>query len=650
VVCDSSAPNPYYGSIGGTTITLNSGAQVQANPFGGASVNYDTISLYGTGGQLTAQNGSTILNSYGGRAVVAGANTTSNLAGTVTVTNGGIGVSLGQGGTLNVGSTAVIDASSSSGSTNSSSAIQVTGTGTVIQIDGTVRNSSSFGGSTITMISRDFFANTVTGTGTVNISATGQVLSTGASSPAIILASGSTVNIAGLVRAYTASNAIDDRGTAGGTTTVNILAGGTVQSSGLPAIIGSAGAMNLTIAGTIRSGAASAVQLGSGNDVVTLVTGSSVDGAIDGGGGTNTLNLTGNGTGQLGTTTNFANVAINAGSWTLAAPVSASNGVTIAAGATGIGSASQWGSAISNAGTLVFNQSADETYTGTLSGTGQLVKSGAGSLTLGTQSGFTGTTLISAGQLVINGFMPSPVTVASGATLAGNGRVGGLTVQSGGLVSPGTASGSGVGTLSVAGNFVQAAGSTYAAQVVGSNADQITVTGTATLAAGSKLVITTQNAVRGTRYTLLTANGGVNGQYTVVQSDIAYQLSYLGNSVVLTFGRSKEGMLALAQGANQLGAANALLGLPASATLYSTLGVASDDNTLRAAYPQLTGDLHGAVRAAILHTADMVTETALARSGMRQAGLHLWGQLLGSTGNSTGLGGAAPCRAKAMAV
>jgi hypothetical protein len=611
--------------------------------------NYDTISLYGTGGQLTAQNGSTILNSYGGRAVVAGANTTSNLAGTVTVTNGGIGVSLGQGGTLNVGSTAVIDASSSSGSTNSSSAIQVTGTGTVIQIDGTVRNSSSFGGSTITMISRDFFANTVTGTGTVNISATGQVLSTGASSPAIILASGSTVNIAGLVRAYTASNAIDDRGTAGGTTTVNILAGGTVQSSGLPAIIGSAGAMNLTIAGTIRSGAASAVQLGSGNDVVTLVTGSSVDGAIDGGGGTNTLNLTGNGTGQLGTTTNFANVAINAGSWTLAAPVSASNGVTTAAGATGIGSASQWGSAISNAGTLVFNQSADETYTDAfrhgpigqkrcrLADTGYPKRLYRHDAHLGR-------------AMVINGFMPSPVTVASGATLAGNGRVGGLTVQSGGLVSPGTASGSGVGTLSVAGNFVQAAGSTYAAQVVGSNADQITVTGTATLAAGSKLVITTQNAVRGTRYTLLTANGGVNGQYTVVQSDIAYQLSYLGNSVVLTFGRSKEGMLALAQGANQLGAANALLGLPASATLYSTLGVASDDNTLRAAYPQLTGDLHGAVRAAILHTADMVTETALARSGMRQAGLHLWGQLLGSTGNSTGLRRRSPCRAKAMAV
>ncbi|WP_343615535.1 autotransporter domain-containing protein [Novosphingobium sp.] len=644
VVCDASAPNPYTNPVSGTNITLNPGAQVQpVDPFAGAALGYDSV-LLSAAGQLNAQTGSSIVNTFGGKAVVAGAGSTVNMGGTITATNGGTGVNLGQGATLFLAQSGDIESSARVGITpNNSSAILVTGTGTTVQVYGILRNSSTFGGSAINMISTDFFANTVRGTGTISIAATGQVLTNGASSPAIILTSGSTLNIAGLVRAYTSSNAIDYRGTAGGVATVNVQAGGTVQSSGMPAIIGSTGAMNLTIAGTIKTGgAATAVQLGGGDDAVTLVTGASVDGAIDGGGGTNTLSLTGSGAGQLGVTRNFADVAINAGTWTLSAPLGATGGITIASGATGIGAASQWGSnLVSDAGTLVFNQGVDEVYSGTLTGSGQLVKSGTGTLTLGNQSGFTGTTLVSAGQLVMAGAMPSVVTVANGGTLAGNGSVGGLSLQSGSTVSPGT--GSSVGTLAVTGNFAQGAGSIYAAQVVGSTADKITVTGTATLASGSKLVITTQNAVLGKSYTLLSANGGVSGQYTAVQSDVAYyRLTYNTDSVVLTFGRSNAAMLALAQGANQVGVANALVSLPFSNTLYSTLGLAPDDATVRAAYPQLNGDLHGAVRAAILHTADMLTEAALTRSGKHQTGLHLWGQLLGSTGNSTGLGGAAP--------
>jgi hypothetical protein len=554
VVCDSSAPNPYYGPVGGSNVTLNSGAQVQADPFGGATVIYDTIIVSGTGGQLTAQNGSTILNSYGGRAVVAGANSTINLAGAVTATNGGTGVSLGQGATLNVANGAVIDASGSAFGTNNSSAIQITGTGTTVQIDGTVRNSSTSSGSAITMVSRDSFANTVLGTGTINVGATGKVISTGASSPAIVLTGGSTLNVAGTVQAYTASNAIDYRGTAGQSATINVQAGGLVKSPYVPAIIGGDGVMNLIIAGTvITGGAPMAVQLGAGNDVVTLNTGASVDGAIDGGGGTNTLNLTGSGAGTLGATANFANVAINAGTWTLAAPLSASNGVTIASGATGIGSAGQWGAnQISDAGTLIFNQSANETFAGTLTGSGQLVKTGLGTLTLGNQGGFTGSTLVSAGQLLMTGAMPSAVTVASGATLAGNGSVGGLALQSGGTVSPSAASGSGVGTLNVAGNFAQASGSTYVAQVIGNTADKIAVTGTASLATGSQLTITTQSAVLGQSYTLLTAAGGVTGQYTVVQSDMPYRLTYGADSVAVSFGRSNAQLVGLARGGDAL--------------------------------------------------------------------------------------------------
>jgi len=646
VVCDSNAPNPYTNAIGGTNVTLNAGSQLRVDPFAGASVTSTDISLFGAGGQLNAQFGSAIFDTYGGTAIVAGAGTTVNMNGAVTVQNGGKGISLGQGATLNLGSQSVVNISGSN-INGGSAGVVVTGIGTIVNIDGIVQSAVGSAGTitsnaAISLISRDSFANTVSGTATININATGQVLATGAASPAIIFTSGSSLNVAGLVKASSAS-AIDYRGTAGGTVAVNVLAGGTVQSSGSAAIIGSTGAMNLTVAGTVDAGGgATAIQLGSANDAVTLVTGAVVKGAIDGGAGTNTLTLNGTGMGQLGATTNFATVAINAGNWTLSAPLSPTGGITIAAGATGTGSASQWGNAISNAGTLVFNQNANETYAGTLTGSGQLVKTGTGSLTLGDQTGFTGTTLISAGQLVMAGMTPSMVTVANGGTLAGNGRVGGLALQAGSTVAPSAASGSGVGTLSVAGNFAQASGATYAAQVVGNSADKITVTGTAALASGAKLVITTQNPVYGQSYTLLTATGGLNGEYTVVQSDLAYRLTYDADSVAVTFGRSNSAMLALAQGTNQLGVATALIGLPSTNTLYATLGLAQDDATLRVAYPQLTGDLHGAVRSAILHSADMAIETALTRNVTQQTGWHIWGQLLGSTGNSTGLGGAAP--------
>ncbi|NOW48330.1 autotransporter-associated beta strand protein [Novosphingobium sp. SG751A] len=646
VFCDATSPNPYTNAIGGTDITLGAGAGLNVDPYGGAPVSSQAIALYGTNGVLNARFGSTIVSATGITGVVAGANTTVNMDGAIMVYNGGTGISLGQGATLNLTSLGLVNVSGAQVN-GGQAAIQITGTGATVNIDGTAYSSTSSANSitsnaAISLISRDLFANTVRGTATINVNATGRVVSIGTATPAVILTSGSSLNIAGLVSA-SASNAIDYRGTAGGTASVNVLAGGTVQSSGSTAIIGSTGAMDLTVAGTVDAGgAATAIQLGSANDTVTLLTGSSVKGAIDGGGGTNTLTLTGNGTGQLGATANFSTVAINSGIWTLSAPLSPVNGIAIASGATGIGSAGQWGNAISNSGTLTFNQSANETYSGTLTGSGQLVKTGLGSLTLGNQSGFTGATLISAGRLVMAGAMPSAVTVASGGTLAGNGSVAGLIVQSGGTVSPSAASGSGVGTLNVAGNFTQASGSTYAALVNGGNASKITVSGAASLASGSKLVITTQNAVYGQSYTLLSAAGGVSGQYTVVQSDIAYRLTYDANNVAVTFGRSNAAMLALAQGANQQGMANGLIGLSSSNALYAALALTPDDATLRAAYPQLTGDLHGAVRAAILHAADMLTETALARTGTHQSGWRLWGQLQGSTGNSTGLGGATP--------
>ena len=92
-----------------------------------------------------------------------------------------------------------------------------------------------------------------------------------------------------------------------------------------------------------------------------------------------------------------------------------------------------------------------------------------------------GATTVDAGTLVVNGSIVSPVTVNSGAVLAGTGIVSvasgtALTVNEGGLVDAGSAAA--VGALTVAGNVSFASSAIYRVNVVGSAADRLAVLGT----------------------------------------------------------------------------------------------------------------------------------------------------------------------------
>lgn len=85
---------------------------------------------------------------------------------------------------------------------------------------------------------------------------------------------------------------------------------------------------------------------------------------------------------------------------------------------------------------LGFNHE-DFTFDGLIGGNGTLGKTGVGITTLTANNTYTGPTLVTGGTLKVNGAQePSPVTVWSGATLTGSGRVGNLTVQNLGNVVP----------------------------------------------------------------------------------------------------------------------------------------------------------------------------------------------------------------------
>jgi autotransporter-associated beta strand protein len=87
---------------------------------------------------------------------------------------------------------------------------------------------------------------------------------------------------------------------------------------------------------------------------------------------------------------------------------------------------------------------------------GTLEKTDAGTLTLSADNTYTGATTVSAGTLLVNGDQSAAigtVTVASAATLAGSGTIGGaVSILDGGIVAPGTSP----GTLTVTNSFTLA--------------------------------------------------------------------------------------------------------------------------------------------------------------------------------------------------
>ena len=123
--------------------------------------------------------------------------------------------------------------------------------------------------------------------------------------------------------------------------------------------------------------------------------------------------------------------------------------------------------AISPGATLILDQTVDATYGGALSGGGSLIKRGAGALIqAGNSVAFTGSTVVSAGSLIVGAdaaraaaVLGGSVSVQDGARLGGHGTVGSgagsvVTVEPGGTLAPGNS----IGTFTVNGELVVARG------------------------------------------------------------------------------------------------------------------------------------------------------------------------------------------------
>ncbi|HMN51109.1 MAG TPA: autotransporter-associated beta strand repeat-containing protein, partial [Xanthobacteraceae bacterium] len=171
---------------------------------------------------------------------------------------------------------------------------------------------------------------------------------------------------------------------------------------------------------------------------------------------------------------------------------------------------------IVNTGQVRLNRSDDYNFSNLISGTGQLIHNGTGNTTLTANNTYTGLTTINAGTLTIQGSITSSseVIVNNNATLAGTGYVPGVTINTGGVLSPGTTA----GTLHVSGNLTFQPGSVLAIHVAPTTSTRVDITGTAAL--NGSVQVTGANVSYGSARTttILSATGGVTGTFTGVTS------------------------------------------------------------------------------------------------------------------------------------
>ncbi len=536
--------SPNFTSNGNSAIVTTGSIQTALNA--GTSVTVATGAGGAQAGNITVAN--VIAKSAGGNASLtlnATNNIVFNAGANVTSTVGALGLTLNAGGAISTlrgvslnGGTLTLNAA---GAATQSSAI--TGNTTV------VKN----GAGTFTLSQNNTYTGATTiNAGTLALGAANRIADTSA----VTVAAGATFNLAnfaetvgslagagnvtlgsatlatggnntsttfsgvasgtgGLTKAGTGTLTLSGANTYTGTTTINAgtltAAGGSAIADTSQVTLANAATARLNLAssetiGNLSGGGAAGgnVALGANTLTVNEAGATTYSGVISGTGG---LTKAGAGTLTLGGINTYTGAtSINAGTLALNATgtISASSGVANAgnfsiAAAKTIDSMTGAGTTALGANTLTIGDASNtsSTYTGVISGTGGLVKAGAGTLTLGGANTYSGTTMINAGTLKYganNAISSGAVVVNDGGTYDLNNfsdTIGALTVNSGatgGSVTTGT------GALTLGGNVTSSGGAANA-----------TISGNLALG-GATRTFTTTNAADG-----LTVSAAVSG-------------------------------------------------------------------------------------------------------------------------------------------
>lgn len=439
-------------------------------------------------------------------------------------------------------------------------------------------------GATMTLSNRGIFMNAAGGTidtngynltlnGAIRDSGgSGQLTKTGAGT--FLLREVSTYRGPTRISAGTFAAALPNAFSANSAMTVDT--GATLDLNGLSQTIGS-----LAGNGLVTSSRASTTRLTTNGDD----TSTSFSGVIEDGAGVVSLTKTGAGTLILsGANTFTGGTTVSNGTLRNTGTV---GGVQNAAGATFVNDATGTAGAVTNAGSA--------TNAGTIA---SLDNSG-------------GTFHLADGTII-------GTATLTGGTLKGVGTLGGLTVGTGATVTPGNS----IGTLNVAGNVAFNAGSTYLVETdpAGASSDLIHATGTASLTGGTVEHIGLTGAYQlRSKYTILTADGGVSGKFDGATSVFAFldpTLSYDANNVHLGLVRNDVDFSAAGRTPNQKATAAAIdsIGINAANPLYDAVALLPNDPGLIAGtFDQLSGEIHASAKGALIEDSRFLRDAASER-------------------------------------
>jgi autotransporter-associated beta strand protein len=313
-------------------------------------------------------------------------------------------------------------------------------------------------------------------------------------------------------------------------------------------------------------------------------------------------------------------------------------GTTISAGTLQVGAGGTAGSLVGDVvdnGVLAFDRSDALAFAGVISGNGALLQQGSGTLVLdGNSSAFAGHTGVRSGSLIVgsaagNGAaLGGDVAVDVGATLGGHGSIGGDVVNAG-MLAPGAS----IGTLSIHGDYTQTATGTLAIETdADGHADLLAIDGSATLD-GSALVLAQQGDWKPrTDYTILTAGGGVSGEFGSATSSLLFldpTLAYGANAVTLSLLRNDIAFESAARTRNQRATAAAADGLGWDNAAYVALTTLDADSAPQA-FDALSGEVHASARTALLDDSRYLREAInqhlqAAGNGAASAWAAAWG-------------------------
>lgn len=167
--------------------------------------------------------------------------------------------------------------------------------------------------------------------------------------------------------------------------------------------------------------------------------------------------------------------------------------------------------------TLTLGNNSNTTFSGTITGTGSLIKQGTGVMALGGTSTYTGGTSISAGTIsaLANGALGTGPVQVNGGTLIGAAQLPGpLSLQSGSVV-PGNGIGT-IGTMTVS-SYTQSSGILAIPANGTGQSSLLNVQGSATLG-GTLHIDFSAPPAPGSLYTVVTATSGVNGTFGNITS------------------------------------------------------------------------------------------------------------------------------------